>query len=131
MVYLDHKVLHYYWNQPRQQVYVLDWNIGRIIKSENAQDVYAFDVLQFSARALHHLLTGRQALGSINVGPNKPEEIRGAPRTYEPQWTFDDQKRLTGEEMAILGNAIQGQYRTTSALAKDIQILYDQRGSQN
>ncbi len=131
VVYLDHKVLHYYWNQPRQQVYVLDWNIGRIIKSENAQDVYAFDVLQFSARALHHLLTGRQALGSINVGPNKPEEIRGAPRTYEPQWTFDDQKRLTGEEMAILGNAIQGQYRTTSALAKDIQILYDQRGSQN
>ena len=55
IVYLDHKVLHYFWSQPRQQVFVLDWNIGRIIESENAQDVYAFDVLQFSARALHHL----------------------------------------------------------------------------
>lgn len=131
VVYLDHKVLHYYWNQPRQQVFVLDWNIGRVIESENAQDVYAFDVLQFSARALHHLLTGRQALGSINVGPNKPEEIQGAPRTYEPQWTYDDQKRLTGDEMTVLGNAIQGQYRTVSALANDLQILYDRRGSQN
>jgi hypothetical protein len=131
VVYLDHKVLHYFWSQPRQQVFVLDWNIGRIIESENAQDVYAFDVLQFSARALHHLMTGRQALGSINVGPNKPEEIQGAPRTYEPQWTYDDQMRLTGDEMAILGKAIQGKYKTVPTLANDLQILYDRRGSQN
>jgi len=130
VVYLDHKVLHYYWNQPHQQVFVLDWNIGRIIESENSEGVYAFDVLQFSARALHHLLTGRQALGSINVGPNKPEEIQGSPRTYEPQWTYDDQKRLTGDEMAFLGRAIQGDYKTVSSLAKDLQILYDRRRSQ-
>ena len=122
--------MHYYWNQPRQQVFVLDWNIGRIITSENAQEVYAFDVLQFSARALHHLMTGRQALGSVNVGPNKPEEIQKAPRKYEPIWTYDDQKRLTGEEMDVLGDAIQGHYKTASALAHDLQTLYDRRQSQ-
>jgi len=118
IVYMDHKALHYYWNQPRQQVFVLDWNIGRIITNENSQEVYAFDMLQFSARALHHLMTGRQALGSVNVGPNKPEEIQKAPRKYEPIWTYDDQKRLTQEEMDVLGDAIQGHYKTASALCK-------------
>jgi len=130
IVYLDHKALHYYWNQPRQQVFVLDWNIGRIINNENSQEVYAFDVLQFSARALHHLMTGRQAPGSVNVGPNKPEEIQSAPRKYEPIWTYDDQKRLTDEEMVVLGDAIQGQYKTASGLAQDLQSLYNRRQSQ-
>lgn len=131
VIFLDHKALHYYWNQLRQQVYVIDWNIGRIIESENVQEVYAFDVLQFSARALHHLLTGRQAPGSVTVGPNKPEDIQGAPRTYEPQWTYDDQKRLTDAELDVLGGAIQGQYKTITALAKDLQTLFDRRQSQS
>ena len=131
IVYLDHKALHFYWNQPRQQVFMIDWNIGRIITNENSQEVYAFDVLQFSARALHHILTGRQALGSVNVGPNKQEEILKAPKTYDPIWTYDDQKRLTGDEMDVLGNAIQGQYTTASALGQALQKLYDRRESQS
>ncbi|MEA3327244.1 MAG: hypothetical protein U9R53_08035 [Chloroflexota bacterium] len=130
IVYLDHKALHYYWNQPRQQVFVLDWNIGRIINNENSQEVYAFDMLQFSARALHHFMTGRQALGSVNVGPNNPDEIQKAPRKYEPIWTYDDQKRLTGEEMDILGGAIQGQFKTADELAQELQTLYNRRQSQ-
>jgi len=130
IVYLDHKALHYYWNEPRQQVFALDWNIGRLIANGNSQEVYAFDILQFSARALHHLLTGRQAPGSVNVGPNRPEEIQNAPEKYEPIWTYDDQKRLTEDELDILGAAIQGQYKTAGALAKDLQSLYNQRQSQ-
>ena len=130
IVYLDHKALHYYWNQPRQQVYVLDWNIGRQIINGNAPDVYEFDVLQFSARALHHFMTGRQAAGSVKVGPNNPEEITNAPHKYEPIWTYDDQKRLTQDEMEVLGQAIQGYYKTPSALAEDLQTLYNQRQSQ-
>ncbi len=131
IVYLDHKVLHYYWNQPRQQVMVLDWNIGRIIANDNAQEAYAFDVLQFSARAFHHLLTGRQAPGSVKIGPNKPEDIQNAPEKYDPIWTYDDQKRLTGDELDVLSNAIQGQYQTFGELAKDLQSLYNSRQSQN
>ena len=130
IVYLDHKALHYYWNEPRRQVYVLDWNIGRQITNGNSMDVYEFDVLQFSARALHHLMTGRQAPGSVNVGPNKPEEIQNAPEKYEPLWTYDDQKRLTQEELAVLGGAIQGEYKTPQALAEALLPLYNHRQTQ-
>ncbi len=130
VIYLDHKVLHYYWNDPRQQVFVLDWNIGRLITNNNSEEVYAFDVLQYSARALHHLLTGRQAPGSVNVGPNRPEDIQNAPKHYEPVWTYDDQKRLSQDELDVLGQAIQGNYPTAAGLAQDLQSLYNQRQSQ-
>ena len=131
VIYLDHKVLHYYWNEPRKQVFALDWNIGRLITNGNSEEVYAFDVLQFSARALHHLLTGRQAPGSVNVGPNRPEDIQNAPEKYDPIWTYDDQKRLTEDELNVLSDAIQGQYQTPAALAEDLQSLYNQRQSQS
>ncbi len=130
IVYLDHKVLHYYWNEPRQQVFVLDWNIGRQISNGNSEEVFALDVIQFSARALHHLLTGRQAPGSVNVGPNRPEDIQNAPEKYEPIWTYDDHKRLTDDELQVLGDAIQGKYATIQGLAQDLQTLYNQRQSQ-
>ena len=131
IVYLDHKVLHYFWNEPRQQVYILDWNIGRQIANGNSEEVYAFDVIQFAARAFHHLMTGRQAPGSVNVGPNQPEDIHNAPEKYDPIWTYDDQKRLTEDELTVLGQAIQGSYATIQALAQDLQTLYNQRQSQN
>ncbi|MFA7407660.1 MAG: hypothetical protein WCY93_07460 [Anaerolineaceae bacterium] len=130
IVYLDHKVLHYYWNDPRQQVFALDWNIGRLVADENNQEVFEFDILQFSARALHHLLTGRQAPGSVKVGANKPEEIQNSPHQYEPVWTYDDQKRLTGDELALLGKAIQGEYPTAQALGHDLHVLLEERQSQ-
>jgi serine/threonine protein kinase len=130
IVYLDHKALHYYWNEPQQQVFVLDWNIGREVANGNGEDAFAFDLTQFSARALHHLLTGRQAPGSLNVGPNRPEDIQNAPEKYEPIWTYDDQKRLTQDELDVLGDAIQGGYKHAADLADDLQSLYNQRESQ-
>ena len=129
IVYLDHKILHYYWNQPRQQVFVLDWNIGRAVTNGNAQEVFAFDILQFSARALHHLMAGRQAPGSVKVGPNRPEDIQNAPDRYEPVWTFDDQERLTADEMDTLGKAIQGYYQTAENLSQALKSLHQQRQS--
>lgn len=129
IVYLDHKILHYYWNEPRQKVFILDWNIGRQVKNGDAREVFEFDILQFSARALHHLMTGRQAPGSVKVGPNKPEDIQNAPHKYDPIWTFDDQKRLTEDEMKVLGDALQGVYKTAGDLAEDLQRLYNQRQS--
>ena len=129
IVYLDHKVLHYYWNDPRQQVFALDWNIGHQIANGDNLEVFEFDLLQFSARALHHLMTGRQAPGSVNVGPNKPEDIQNAPDKYEPVWTYDDHKRLTEDEMKFLSNALQGEYKTAQELGQDLQILYQARQS--
>lgn len=129
IVYLDHKILHYYWNQPREQVFVLDWNIGRRVTNGNSDEIYTFDLLQFSARALHHLMAGRQAPGSVKVGPNRPEDIQNAPHKYEPIWTYDDQKRLTQDEMDLLTKAIQGGYTTARALSQDLNDLYQQRQS--
>lgn len=130
IVYLDHKALHYYWNQPREQVFVLDWNIGRKLTNGNSREVFEFDLLQFSARALHHFMAGRQAPGSVKVGANRPEEINNAPHKYEPIWTYDDQKRLSEDEMEVLGQAIQGGYKVPSELEEDLQTLYNQRQSQ-
>jgi len=130
IVYLDHKVLHYYWNQPRKQVFVLDWNIGRKISNGNSQEIYAFDLLQFSARALHHLMTGRQAPGSVKVGPNRPEDIQNAPVKYEPVWTYDDQKRLTQDEMDLLSEAIQGGFTAANELRQRLTALLHHRESQ-
>lgn len=130
IVYLDHKVLHYYWNEPRQQVFALDWNIGRQITDNNSREVYEFDLLQFSARAFHHLMTGRQAPGSVKVGPNKPEDIHNAPEKYDPIWTFDDQERLTQDELSVLGDAIQGKYKFPGDLSEDLQRLLADRQSQ-
>lgn len=129
IVYLDHKILHYYWNEPRQQVFTLDWNIGRIIDNGNTQEVFAFDVLQFSARALHHMLTGRQAPGSVKVGPNLVEEIQNAPDHYEPIWTYDDQKRLSQDELDLLSAALQGKYQTAADLLAELERLLAQRQS--
>ncbi len=127
IVYLDHKILHYYWNEPRQQVFILDWNIGRPLNNGNSEDVYRFDLLQFSARALHHMMTGRQAPGTVKVGPNRPEEIQGAPEAYDPIWTYDDQKRLTPDEMDVLAQAVQGAYDNPKELSKDLNTLYQHR----
>ncbi len=129
IVYLDHKVIHYYWNDPRQQVFALDWNIGRQISNDDHHAMFTFDLLQFSARALHHMLTGRQAPGSVNVGPNKPEDIQNAPESYEPVWTYDDHKRLNEDEMDMLAKALQGEYRTAQELENDLRWLYQTRSS--
>jgi serine/threonine protein kinase len=129
IVYLDHKALHYYWNEPRQQVFVLDWNIGRQISSSDQKDMIKFDLLQFSARALHHMLTGRQASGSVNVGPNKPEDIQNAPDKYEPVWTYDDHERLTEDELNFLSVALQGEFKTALELENGLQALYQARQS--
>jgi hypothetical protein len=131
VVYLDHKVLHYYWNEPRHQVFVLDWNIGRTLNDSNSQEIYEFDILQFSARALHHLLTGRQAPGSVKVGPNRPEDIQNAPHQYEPVWTYDDHKRLTDAELDVLGKSIQGSYKSAAELSSDLRRLVGLRQSQS
>ena len=130
IIYLDHKVLHYFWNDPRQQVFVLDWNIGRQLSNGNSEDVFKFDVLQFGARALHHLMTGRQAQGSVNVGPNKPEDIQNAPDRYDPIWTYDDQERLNQDEIDFLSEVIQGHYATAAEMEKDLQTLLNQRLAQ-
>ncbi len=127
IAYLDHKILHYYWNSTRRQVMMIDWNVSSFYPEGISADMIAFDVLQMCARALHHLLTGRQAPGSLAIGPNRPDEILAAPTRYQPNWIFDDEKRLTAEEMAFLESAISGQYKTCAQVQEELQQLWQNR----
>ncbi len=114
VVFMDHKLLHYYWNDIRQQVIMLDWNIGRYLPGNLTQESVQFDILQFSSRALHHLFAGRQAPGAVAIGQNRPEDIANSPRHFKASYPYDITKRLTADEIAFLEKSLDGGF--TSAL---------------
>lgn len=122
-IYRDHKLLHYYWNSTRRQVIMLDWNIGRWEPGKLTSESVQFDLLQFSARALHHLFTGHQAPGSVKVGPNRPEEIENAPKHYKATYSYDIQKRLNGDELVFLEKALDGVYTSATKMIDDLKYL--------
>ncbi len=125
--YLDHKLLHYYWNEPRQKVIMVDWNIGHWQPEKLQPEVQQFDLLQFSARALHHLFTGRQAPGSVAVGPNRPEDIANSPRHFEASYSYEVQRRLNDEEMRFLEAALDGSFKSAAEMHEQLQVLYNKR----
>ena len=126
-LYLDHKLLHYYWNDLRQQVIMIDWNIGRWNPDSISLESQQFDLLQFSSRALHHIFTGRQAPGSVAVGPNRPEEIENSPRHYKASYPYDVQKRLNLEEMGFLEQALDGVFTSAESMSEALNQLLKKR----
>lgn len=126
-VFLDHKLLHYYWNETRQKVIILDWNIGRWMGDEMAPEIIRDDLLQFSARALHHLFTGQQAPGAAVVGGNRPEDIANSPIQYKAQYSFDVQNRLNKDEMAFLEKALEGGFSSASEMKAQLMVLAAKR----
>ena len=32
--FYDHKIIHYYWSKPLDQVYIIDWNMGMILPED-------------------------------------------------------------------------------------------------
>lgn len=126
-IYRDHKLLHYYWNDLRQQVIMIDWNIGLWSPGNLTPESFQFDLLQFSSRALHHLFTGRQAPGSVAVGPNRPEDIENAPRRYKASYPYDVQKRLNIAEMRFLEKALAGEFTTADEMSEALKLLLAKR----
>lgn len=126
-VFLDHKLLHYYWNEPRQKVIILDWNIGRWFEDGIPQEVIRDDLLQFSARALHHLFTGQQAPGAAVVGGNRPDEIANSPSQFKASYSFDVQNRLNNDEMAFLEKALKGSFASAAEMKTQLAILAAKR----
>lgn len=125
--FLDHKLLHYYWNSLRQKVIILDWNIGHWQGSAFSPEIQRADMLQFSARALHHIFTGRQAPGSVAVGPNRPEDIANSPSHFKASYSFDVQNRLNRDEMAFLEKAIDGGFTNPTEMKENLAILAAKR----
>jgi hypothetical protein len=126
-IYLDHKLLHYYWNEYRQKVIMLDWNIGHWLPETFSPEIQRSDLVQFSSRALHHLFTGRQAPGSVAVGPNRPEDIANAPSRYKASYSFDVQNRLNADEMSFLESALDGRFQTPTEMKEKLHFLYNKR----
>lgn len=125
--YLDHKLLHYYWNNFRQKVVMIDWNIGHWMPDKFSAEVQQADLIQFSSRALHHLFTGRQAPGTVAVGPNRPEDIANSPTRYKASYSYDVQNRLNPEEIKFLEKAVEGGFGSAGEMKEALQMLLRKR----
>lgn len=125
IVYRDHKLLHYYWDREHNGVVLIDWNIARRFVEGISPAERSFDLVQFAARALHHIFTGRPAPGALPMGPNRPEEIEQAAHQYNPSWTYDDE-RLPNRLKDILSGVLAEEYTTARALRQDLLDIYRQ-----
>lgn len=123
IVYRDHKILHYYWSEEENGIKIIDWNVARRAAQGLSLVEKGADLVQFSARALHHILTGRPAPGALPVGPTRPDEIDQAANAYSPQWTFDDQ-RLPTRLKDIIQQALVGYYVQPSSLREELGSLF-------
>lgn len=125
IVYRDHKLLHYYWDFETQGVVTIDWNIAKRYPQGLGTTEKLFDLVQFGARALHHILAGRAAPGALPLGPNRPEEIEQAAHNYRVQWTYDDE-RLPNRIKEILENTLTEGYSLVKELKKDLFEVFQQ-----
>lgn len=125
IVYRDHKILHYYWDANRQGVVMIDWNIARRHPQGLSSGEKQFDLVQFGARALHHIMTGRSAPGALPLGPNRPEEIEQASHQYRVQWTYDDE-RLPNRLKEIIEKTLTEGYSQVRELRQDLYEIYQQ-----
>jgi serine/threonine protein kinase len=125
IVYRDHKILHYYWDAEAHSVVMIDWNIARRLPQGMSDAERQFDLAQFGARALHHILTGRPAMGALPLGPNRPEDIERAALSYPVNWTYDDE-RLPKQAKEILEQALNQGYTHIRDLRQDLAALFQQ-----
>ncbi len=123
IVYRDHKILHYYWEVAANGIYIIDWNVARYHPQELPEVERQMDLVQFAARGLHHILTGRAAPGALPLGPTRPEEIERAAKTYQTQWTYDDQ-RLPETLRQTLERALAGEYSRPVDLRNDLKHAF-------
>ncbi len=125
IVYRDHKILHYYWDASTHGVTVIDWNIAKRQPQGLSEAEKQFDLVQFGARGLHHIFTGRPAQGSLPLGPNRPEDIEKASTHYPVNWTYDDE-RLPNPLRTILERALNQGYSQARDIRQDLMNIYQQ-----
>ncbi len=123
IAYRDYKILHFYWSEAENGITMIDWNVARHAPQGLSTAEKCADLVQFGARALHHILTGRPAPGALPVGPTRPEEIDQAAATYAPQWNFDDQ-RLPTRLREIVERLLAGSYDQAAPLRAELGTLF-------
>jgi len=125
IVYRDHKILHYYWDVDAHGVTMIDWNIAKHHPQGLSEEEKQFDLVQFGARAMHHIFTGRPAQGSLQLGPNRPEDIEKASTHYPVNWTYDDE-RLPNQLKTILEQILNQGYTQVRDIRQDLLGIYQQ-----
>lgn len=125
IVYRDHKILHFYWQELYNGIFIIDWNVAKYHPSGLSDEEKQFDLVQFGARALHHIFTGRPAPGALPMGPTRPEEIEAAAHSYKVNWTYDDQ-RLPFELKDLLERVLAGSYFEAGELQNDLLNAFTQ-----
>lgn len=125
IVYRDHKILHYYWQELFNGVFLIDWNVAKHHSGGISNEEKQFDLVQLGARTLHHIFTGRTAPGALPMGPTRPEEIEAAAHSYKVQWTYDDQ-RLPFEMKDLLERVLAGEYFDVNDLRNDLWHAFQQ-----
>jgi len=123
IVYRDHKILHFYWDESENGINIIDWNVARHHPSGLSPAEKSDDLVQFGARAMHHILTGRPAPGALPVGPNQPEEIDQAAKAYAPKWSYDDQ-RIPTRMKEITERVLVGHYDSITNLLNELTSLF-------
>lgn len=125
IVYRDHKLLHYYWSELYNGVFMIDWNVARYHPEGVSLSEIKFDLVQLGARAFHHIFTGRVAPGALKDGPNRVEEVESAAQTYGTQWSYDDQ-RLPPAIKKILEKLLTAGYSNIQQLKSELYQSYSQ-----
>ncbi len=123
IVYRDHKILHYYWQEDYNGIFMIDWNVAKRYPEGLSDAETQFDLVQLGARTLHTIFAGRAAPGALPLGPNRPEEIEAASHSYTVQWTYDDQ-RLPKDIKDLLEAVLTGAYISARPLRDDLQSIY-------
>jgi hypothetical protein len=104
---------------------MIDWNISKHLPHGLSAAEEQLDMVQFGARALHHILTGRPAPGALPMGPNQPEDIERASTSYAVNWTYDDE-RLPMRLKEILECVLNQGYPHIKDLRADLVEVYQQ-----
>jgi hypothetical protein len=122
IVYRDHKIVHYYWDDDRQQLTMIDWNVAKRCPDGVTQNEINHDLIEFSSRALHYILTGRASLGAKST-TSRTEEVELAGHSVQANFTYDDRKHLPKEVRDVLVQSLAGNYNSAQALGEDLKTL--------
>ena len=121
IVYLDHKILHFYWHENLSKAYVIDWNVGRKRDSSLSYVEKKFDVAQFGARALHFIFTGRIAGAALPLGPTRPDEIQSVFTGYKANWIKPEDEHIPESLKELISAIVNGEYFDFNKLRSDLK----------
>lgn len=122
IVYRDHKILHYYYNNSLSRVCILDWNAALAQTQGIHQIEVLMDIVEFSAHSMHYILLGRPAsrvpkLESFNMG-NNPE----MPQKYMVDWGYDE-RCIPDSVKNLITKALNGKYQSYAEIKANIMDI--------